>query len=160
MLVGRNGISASSFGKQPAWCPSKCTCSESDLSAICRFLMFEVIPPELPKFLRILDLTKNNIKEISNNTFVNLHNLTQLTLSNNTIVNIEEDAFKGLKNLKELCLEGNELSIETLETSTNLRGFDSLEYIDLELNQIKEIPKEMFEDLSKLRTLILMNNQL
>ncbi|ELU00707.1 hypothetical protein CAPTEDRAFT_118823, partial [Capitella teleta] len=157
--MGSNGISAFSFGKQPAWCPLKCACSENYLSANCRFLRLKVIPSELPKFLRILDLTGNQITGIPNNTFVNLHNLTQLTLSNNTIVKIEEDAFNGLKNLRELYLEGNRLSIETLETSTLFEGLNKLETLLLGKNQLKFLYENSFKS-GTLRKLNLEDNNL
>ncbi|ELT92208.1 hypothetical protein CAPTEDRAFT_76212, partial [Capitella teleta] len=151
-------------------CPPKCTCFESELKANCRFSSHKVIPSELPKFLRILDLTGNQIAGIPNNTFVNLHNLTQLILSRNTIVKIEEDAFKGLKNLKELSLEGNRLSIETLETSVfginieifrQMVGIQRIYLSSCRFDQdISNVPELIFQNLSSLEMLSVSNSRL
>ena len=109
------------------------------------------IPKKLneSKFLNALDLSDNDISEISN--LDTMHNLNYLNLGINQISKIKNLA--NLKSLKTLRLHDNELNkIEGLERLQNL------EKLDLRYNHIKWI--EGLQNNEKLKKISIQGNDL
>jgi Leucine-rich repeat (LRR) protein len=117
----------------------------------------------------------NFIREIQINSFVNLHNLSELKLDNNLIENVSNNAFSNLRNLKLLDISFNRMtSFEWLSSSglTHLKRLDnlnlsnnqieiikdetfryhSLSYLDLSCNRIRNLSEKMFNGLSSIFT--------
>ncbi|ELU04862.1 hypothetical protein CAPTEDRAFT_138319, partial [Capitella teleta] len=180
MSIGCYGTSS----KQPTWCPRNCTCDGEKISVSCKDSNFTEIPPDLPTSVRILELSQNKLKKISNRTFIKFQNLTSLSLNENEISVIEKDAFKGLDNLQrlwELILDKNSISsiqggifadvssLQILRLSYNrlqyidertFSGLDHLSFLSLNNFGLKDADPDVFQGLQSLRTLNLMNNEL
>ena len=112
--------------------------------------------------LRVLDLSKNDLKEISQENFIGLKRLqtlilreNQLThlssstfrscrkirtldLSDNQISHIDPKAFHSLNQLKILLLSNNPLG-QRLLTNDFLKPLTNLQYLDLENTQLKNL---------------------
>ena len=85
--------------------------------------------------LSTLDLSKNRIKYLQSNTFIQLDQLNNLNLAKNVIINIDKKAFDNLKSLNILNLAFNEI------TDLNLRWFkylQSLNTISVAHNKIQQ----------------------
>ncbi|XP_044584760.1 leucine-rich repeat-containing protein 70-like [Cotesia glomerata] len=125
----------------------------------------------LPMSLTHLYLNKNNFSEISYSSqpfniskdgshfytvelslFFNLVNLQVLDLSYNNINRILDHTFENLTNLITLHLDYNNLS-----NVFNSSGLESLEYLSMSHNQIRDINQSFF-GLPKLEKLVLNNN--
>lgn len=78
-----------------------------------RYNSLQEFPNRLKNFtqLRILDLSKNRLSTLNNNTFRFLGNLKKLNLSGNYITLIGVSSFIGLNRLQLLDLSGNELEV-------------------------------------------------
>lgn len=126
-----------------------------DLSAI----GLQTIPPYFFSKCRSLThiyLRENLLTEISEGTFVNLHNLTVLDLSNNKITNIRLSAFVNVMNIQELHLKGNLLNAfkgEYFNTGT------SLKLLDLSDNQLSYIFPSSFRIHPRLNTILAAGNK-
>ncbi|XP_012142464.1 G-protein coupled receptor rickets isoform X2 [Megachile rotundata] len=124
-----------------------------------------------------LDLTSNNITDIPVRAFHRIPNLEVLLLRRNRLHTIADDAFANLTSLRVLELDDNYLTkiptaivklsgledlslsnnrIETLEEHVFQR-IANLRSLDLRGNPIKEIHGNTFQNLRKLRKLILSN---
>ncbi|EJF06485.1 Leucine Rich Repeat (LRR)-containing protein [Thiovulum sp. ES] len=101
--------------------------------------------------LKELDLTKNQVSDIS--SLKNLVNLEELYLWENKISDIS--ALKNLTNLKELDLRKNKINF----IPKWIGNFINLTYLNLQLNNLSEIPTEI-ENLTKLESLMLGGNKL
>ncbi|ELU15549.1 hypothetical protein CAPTEDRAFT_66563, partial [Capitella teleta] len=133
-------------------CPANCTCDQSTKSISCTNQVR--VPPNLPAFTRSLYLSHNWITGISNNSFINLLNLTVLGLSDNEMTSIETGAFKGFRgsvNLKMLHLKS--LFIANIEGL--FYGLTSLETLSLSNNRISVVnitafPRTLLKNLDRL----------
>ena len=74
----------------------------------------------------------------------NLTALLHLDLSHNNLLNITSSPFGKLKDLMLLNLSYNEIS---QMSSTSFRGMQSLKGLDLQVNKLVELPKDIFADL-------------
>uniref|UniRef100_K7GHY0 LRRNT domain-containing protein n=2 Tax=Pelodiscus sinensis TaxID=13735 RepID=K7GHY0_PELSI len=72
-------------------CPSKCTCSASNVD--CHGLGLKTVPRGIPRNAERLDLDRNNISRITKMDFAGLKNLRVLHLEENQISMIERGAF-------------------------------------------------------------------
>ncbi|XP_070769605.1 toll-like receptor 3 [Enoplosus armatus] len=118
--------------------------------------------------LRTLTLGKSlkaTALNVDPSPFSLLSNLTFLDLSNNNIANIPESMMGGLVNLKVLNLQHNNLA--RLWKSANvggpvlfLKGAQSLISLQMDSNELDEIPAGALRGLSNLRELSLSNNLL
>ncbi|XP_053614603.1 toll-like receptor 6 isoform X2 [Plodia interpunctella] len=106
--------------------------------------------------LNFLNLSHNNIYDLSNSSFTSSEYIATLDVSFNRLVKIE-GYFSSLTELKYLNLSNNDLSNIFKDSFKNLI---SLNILDLSSNAIKTIEDESFNDLRKLKTLILSNTQL
>ena len=61
------------------------------------------------KEMAVLDLSKNNLRHISDNCFASCHGLLELRLESNALTWLSKDAFIGLSNLTSLTLNKNAL---------------------------------------------------
>ncbi|XP_029163708.1 lutropin-choriogonadotropic hormone receptor isoform X2 [Nylanderia fulva] len=103
--------------------------------------------------LEILFLRRNHLQTIHNDAFINLGSLCVLELDENYLTNIPV-AVVNLPGLKDLSISNNR--IEQLAGDA-LRHADDLVSLDLRGNPIKEIHEETFQNLGKLRKLIISN---
>ncbi|XP_047025787.1 chaoptin isoform X2 [Helicoverpa zea] len=107
--------------------------------------------------LRLLDLTGNEITDISGDNWRGLeHTLTTLILADNSIANLPLDAFSSLPMLETLDLHGNHLSV--IDSGVFRDGMSRLNRLLLGDNQLAYIPYEELSPLRQLRFLDLSNN--
>ena len=88
-------------------CPKPCYCT--NLYVNCSHDQLIFIPHDLPNNFDIIDLSFNELINISANVFSNQYNLSILYLNNNKIKEINADSFRGLNNLRILNLCWNHL---------------------------------------------------
>ncbi|XP_022900951.2 uncharacterized protein [Onthophagus taurus] len=97
------------------------------------------VPVESLKYLQnlqLLDLSHNRITEIQEDTFITLTKLTTLKLSDNNVT-LHKNCFNGLElSLKNLNLKGTRQK----EIPDAIRGLQTLAFLDLSHNSIKELP--------------------
>ncbi|KAF7273812.1 hypothetical protein GWI33_013503 [Rhynchophorus ferrugineus] len=89
----------------------------------------------------------NNLKTISQHTFVNLPQLEHLYLDDNKLENLDRRAFMNLEHLKILNLKGNKLTNVSYETFQNL---PELEDLDMAYNNLKTFDFLMFDQVGTL----------
>ncbi|KAK2576225.1 hypothetical protein KPH14_005594 [Odynerus spinipes] len=150
-------------------------CRGPDFLTALKSRSFESIVLRSPVNITKLDLTNNNITRVSAHVFHQLSTLEFLSLRRNHLYAIHEDAFENLTNLRVLELDNNYLTevpialikldgLEDLSISNNriqkLEGYvfqrmESLVSLDLRGNPIKQIHENTFQNLHKLRKLIL-----
>jgi Leucine-rich repeat (LRR) protein len=105
--------------------------------------------------LKRLDLTFNNLTQVSLHLLSNLKSLLWLDLSNNKIVKLNYGCFKDLKLIIQLNLSNNNISSLPLGIFV---GLDYLFNLDLSRNQIKSLEEGVFHNLRKLSKLNLSYN--
>lgn len=105
--------------------------------------------------LTTLDLTKNQIANLTADTFALAMNLKQLELTTNAIRLIDEQAFVGLSRLRVLYLDNNR--IESLAAMT-FKPLIQLHTIRLNKNRIKVIPVALFAENQRLANIYLHEN--
>ncbi|XP_045535328.1 chaoptin isoform X2 [Papilio machaon] len=107
--------------------------------------------------LRLLDLTGNEITDISGDNWRGLENtLHTLVLAENSITSLPLDAFSGLPVLEVLDLHGNNLAV--IDSGVFRDGMNRLNKLLLSDNQLSLIPYEELAPLRQLRYLDLSNN--
>ncbi|XP_039750194.1 chaoptin isoform X3 [Pararge aegeria] len=107
--------------------------------------------------LRLLDLTGNEITDITGDNWLGLENTLQtLILADNSIASLPLDAFSGLPMLETLDLHGNHLSV--IDSGVFRDGMSRLSKLLLGDNQLTLIPYEELSPLRQLRVLDLSNN--
>lgn len=128
--------------------------------------------------LQYLNLSKNNITDISENAFDECHKLEYIDLSdnklnvlsdklfqhtillesinleNNIFYSISEYLFKETSNLKNISLGNHNLSILPINAFSNLK---KLEYFSIENSGIKSLNKSSFGEHNHLKSIILNN---
>ncbi|KAJ8969360.1 hypothetical protein NQ317_004632, partial [Molorchus minor] len=102
---------------------------------------------DLHSNLEEIYLSFNNIKTISQHTFVSLPSLEQLHLDDNRIETLERRSFMNMENLKRLNLEGNKISTISYEAFQNL---PELVDLDLSYNSLKSFDFSMFDQVGTL----------
>lgn len=105
--------------------------------------------------LRRIWASRNRIRQIGRQWFINTPLLLSLQLVNNEIETIHAEAFTGLTRMNNLNLDGNRLTSISGKFFAMLEGLLTL---NLNNNQIETISMEDFEGLSALRTLQLRFN--
>ena len=103
-----------------------------------------------------LNLTRNQIKNITTGAFSGLDKLQSLDLSENFIKEIYKGMFEGLGSLKELNLDNNQ--IENINDGFHSSG--NLTLLSLNGNKFKYIPNVIRTDLTSLLGLSLAGNNL
>ena len=100
--------------------------------------------------LRQLYVTRNHITHIAPDAFVTLVNLQKLDISHNDVSQISQGYFQNVTSLEHLNLSFNNIS------SIALGSFDSLTdltELDMSNNPLKHLPKYIFRNLTKLEYL-------
>ncbi|XP_050811231.1 leucine-rich repeat-containing G-protein coupled receptor 4 isoform X3 [Gopherus flavomarginatus] len=98
------------------------------------------------KMLRTLDLSYNNIKELSR--FKGCSSLEEISLQHNQIQEIKEDTFQGLTSLRILDLSRNLIQQVHKEAFTTLGAIINL---DLSFNELTSFPTEGLNGLNQLK---------
>lgn len=113
---------------------------------------------ELPQFdfplLESLVLSKNNITSLPSDAFVLLPELRMLDLSENHLASLPVTLLHPMRKLTELDLSKNSI----IEIRPGQFNESSINVINLQHNEIKEIPSKAFKDLLFLHTLDLSHN--
>ncbi|CAI6350466.1 unnamed protein product [Macrosiphum euphorbiae] len=173
-------FSLSSFPSVTAECPYKCTCDEEHI-VDCNKQELNRIPDRISPATKILDLSRNKIRDIEPKAFTYLTQLNKLDLSRNEIRDIEPNSFTHLTELTSLHLDYNKISnlkigafanlsklqilylfsneIENIETGV-FNNLTSLECLLLHGNKIHKLDLEMFKGLTKLEILFLNYNKI
>ncbi|KAG5265337.1 hypothetical protein AALO_G00241170 [Alosa alosa] len=115
------------------------------------------VPIGLPADLKELRLDENRIAVIEEEAFKNVTALESLLLDGNLLTDegIAPTAFQGLANLRTLSMARNSLSLPPPHLPT-----DFLEKLNLQDNQMNEIPVRAFAGLHRLEKLDISSNQL
>lgn len=85
------------------------------------------------------------------------HRLTHLDLSDNQLTNLTSSMFKSVPNLLALNLSAN--AINDLPRTFTENGFQQLQFLDLSRNQLKIIPYQIFQPMRALQVLNLQCNR-
>lgn len=134
-------------------CPSSCACLGNLVDCSQRGLI--EIPKDLPDWVEMLELQRNDIIHIPDDIFKDLISLQNLDLSHNQLRSINATAFQHLTNLRELKIHNNHLS-----EMPNLGHLPNLTVFNLQHNEIHNISLSVLEGLSYLRSLYLNHNRI
>ncbi|TMS01069.1 Protein slit [Larimichthys crocea] len=104
-----------------------------------------------------IDLTGNQVPEVTPSGSPILPSLSVLRLVSNRLTSLPDDSFTACPGLTELHLDNN--AIGSLTDST-FSGLSKLEILDLSSNHIKVLPELMLHPLSAIETLYLENNKI
>lgn len=102
-----------------------------------------------------LNLQNNKINEIASDALVGLSSLKYLDLSSNQITFLDKNVFEPLKNLDSLDLHENQIQIDSSQLFQYNR---ELSFLSLYSNDLRYIPVGLFDNLNKLKGLIISNN--
>ncbi|XP_029931844.1 leucine-rich repeat and immunoglobulin-like domain-containing nogo receptor-interacting protein 1-B [Myripristis murdjan] len=138
-------------------CPSRCDCNAQERSVVCHRRRLAALPEGIPIETRILDLSKNRLRSLGPEEFINYPQLEELQLNENTISSIEPGVFSNLVNLRTLGLRSNQLKLIQLGVFT---GLSNLTQLDISENRIVILLDYMFQELYNLRTLEVGDNHL
>lgn len=131
-------------------CPSRCDCNGQERSVVCHRRRLATLPEGIPTETKLLDLSKNRLKTLGPEEFINYPQLEELQLNENTISSIEPGAFGNLMNLRILGLRNNHLKLIQLGVFT---GLTNLTQLDVGENKIVILLDYMFQELYNLRAL-------
>ncbi|KAK0085624.1 hypothetical protein PV325_004745 [Microctonus aethiopoides] len=107
--------------------------------------------------IKVLDLSMNQLSELSAIAFRTLTGLVRLSLRGNIIETVDEDTFVGLGVLEDLDMADNKLTVLPDDTLTHL---SSLQTLNLSGNQLRILGARWFEALGRLRELDISRNGL
>ncbi|XP_050081330.1 protein artichoke [Anopheles maculipalpis] len=107
--------------------------------------------------LRELDVSFNQLTELSPNVLVSWRNLEELKVSNNKVNQLHQGSLRNLPLLQYLDLSSNEL---TLLEHGSLRNLPELQELVLADNKLTELKDRVFEDLPNLQAVHLQQNNL
>lgn len=102
-----------------------------------------------------LDLSFNNLEEFHKLAFKELHSLRVLKLSNNQITYLETGLFQAAKYLEELWLDNNQLLEVPYAVFADVVV---LQYLSLSNNLVDSVGEDQMPNLTDLRTLLLDGN--
>ncbi|CDQ81526.1 unnamed protein product [Oncorhynchus mykiss] len=131
------------------------TKTTDDIIFNCEERRLRKIPDGITRNVTVLDLSENNIQNVTHESFSNLENLTILNLNwvnKNHISHIAEGAFQNLTNLQDLRLNGNGL----IEIPQNLPL--SLEILMLDNNKINFLNMSYLSGITHVKELFLSKN--
>lgn len=142
-------------------CPKECKCvwASGNKQADCSKAHFEEIPKNLNADIQNLDLSNNELYEITRYAFEDsqLINLKKLILRECKLKTIHKNGLSGLAIMIELDLSKNELKMlhaETFKETTKIR------WILLNDNQLEKLEDGLFNNLPFLQKVELSNNRI
>ncbi|XP_078414721.1 leucine-rich repeat and immunoglobulin-like domain-containing nogo receptor-interacting protein 2 [Cetorhinus maximus] len=138
-------------------CPARCECAAQSKSVTCHRKRLTVIPEGIPIETKILDLSKNKLKNINPDEFASYTLLEVIDLSENIITIVEPGSFSNLFNLRSLRLRSNRLKLIPLGVFT---GLSNLTMLDISENKIVILLDYTFQDLRNLKSLEVGDNDL
>ncbi|XP_072443760.1 leucine-rich repeat and immunoglobulin-like domain-containing nogo receptor-interacting protein 2 isoform X1 [Chiloscyllium punctatum] len=138
-------------------CPARCECSAQNKSVTCHRKRLTVIPEGIPIETKILDLSKNKLKNINPDEFSSYTLLEVIDLSENIITILEPGSFSNLFNLRSLRLRSNRLKLIPLGV---FAGLSNLTMLDISENKIVILLDYTFQDLHNLKSLEVGDNDL
>lgn len=142
-------------------CPEKCKCNwtSGDKQADCSHGHFDNLPKTLSPEIQKLNLTGNDLYEITMHAFqdVGLINLWKLTLSECKLQTIQKNGFSGLAIMIELNLSKNDL--KTLHPDT-FKETKKIRWILLNDNKLEKLDDGLFSNLDLLQKVDLSNNRI
>ncbi len=137
---------------------TRCQCWQPDRpQVVCRGLHLSAIPTLDSDMAEVhtLILSRNQIKEVGENTFLNVTSLRRLLLDHNNITELSAFSFNGPHNsLEVLDMSHNMLSI----ISISLLSLRRLRVLNLGHNHLESIRYADISNLPRLHTLFLDNN--
>ncbi|XP_028323222.1 transforming growth factor beta activator LRRC32 [Gouania willdenowi] len=160
--------------------PPPCRVVHQDV--LCSNLSLRAVPADLPDPIHMLDLSRNQVENLTQETLLYRTDFYQLNLHGNRIHSIQLGLFKDMTQLKVLDLSRNRLnvlahsggnvgpltSVESLDLSNNglytgmsdyfLADSPSLVNLSLSGNSITKISQRTFRGSSSLRRINLHNN--
>ncbi|XP_030587236.1 leucine-rich repeat-containing G-protein coupled receptor 5-like isoform X2 [Archocentrus centrarchus] len=138
-------------------CPPPCNCEDVQKSqrVTCVEVGLRSVPAELSSVTSSLDLSGNELTELSAHDFARLHRLRELFLHNNRLRRVSSEAFHNLKKLRSLRLDANFLS---RLPAASFRGLSSLCHLWLDENVLTEVPVAALRALTQLQALSLALN--
>ena len=111
----------------------------------------------LPRTLEKIDLYRNEIAEISPDSFSKLNKLRYLMLMYNNITVIHSDSFRGLEKLSSLRIYKNK--IHTIEAGS-FKYLPELRYLHLQYNNISKLGSCVFANLKNIALINIGHNTL
>ncbi|CAG9572006.1 unnamed protein product [Danaus chrysippus] len=142
-------------------CPQECKCvwASGNKQADCSHSNFHDIPKTLSTEIQILDLTGNELYEVTRHAFedVQLINLKKLILKECKLITIHKNGLSGLAIMIELDLSKNNL--KTLYSDT-FKETAKIRWILLNDNQIEKLEDGLFNNLPFLQKVDLSNNRI
>ncbi|KAM6979807.1 leucine-rich repeat and immunoglobulin-like domain-containing nogo receptor-interacting protein 1-B [Aplochiton taeniatus] len=138
-------------------CPSRCDCNGQERSVVCHRRRLATLPEGIPIETRLLDISKNRVKSLGPEEFINYPQLEELQLNENVISSIEPGAFSNLVGLRTLGLRNNQLKLIQLGVFT---GLSNLTQLDISENRIVILLDYMFQELYNLKALEVGDNDL
>lgn len=156
-----NTLATLAFADFTSNCPQECKCvwASGDKQADCSNSHFQDIPKTLSPDIQKLNLTGNDLYEITRHAFqdVGLINLWKLTLSECKLLTIQRNGFSGLAIMIELDLSKNDL--KTLHADT-FKDTPKIRWILLNDNKLEKLDDGLFNNLAFLQKVDLSNNRL
>lgn len=107
--------------------------------------------------LETLDLSRNGLTVLPEDTFYALTQLRSLDLGRNSIETVPDRLFVTLTQLRSLALNNNNLKLLAANVFSSL---SNLKTLNLMSNSFKTLPSGIFSPLTRLTDLILINNTL
>ncbi|CAG9831745.1 unnamed protein product [Diabrotica balteata] len=142
-------------------CPDYCTCDVFNdyRRATCQDKKLVTVEIGVPPVVELLDISHNQIRNLENEVFTNMHlaNLKLLNLSYNQISQISLHAFEGLDNLKSMDLSYNSIQYFLGQWFFDLR---SLRELYLRGNNLQDINEQPRIELPFLKVLDLSDNKI
>ncbi|CAN8013617.1 unnamed protein product [Ixodes persulcatus] len=139
---------------QESDCPARCVCEHNHTRVSCTHAQLTVFPNSLPGHLHFLNISFNDVKSIP---LLHEKKLTTLVLCHNAIDVILRGTFNRLNDLHTLDFSHNRLS--SLDAD-DLDGLESLQFLSLEGNSLRNLAPYAFHRTPNLKVLRLSNNPL
>ncbi|KAI1892169.1 hypothetical protein AGOR_G00130500 [Albula goreensis] len=133
-------------------CPFGCLCHLRVVQ--CSDLRLTIVPYDIPKDTRLLDLQNNYITELREHDFKGLNNLYALILRNNMIARVHPRAFLPLERMQKLYFSHNYLTT----VPKNLPA--SLVELRIHDNRIRKITTDAFAGLHNMNCIEMGGNPL
>ncbi|ESO91319.1 hypothetical protein LOTGIDRAFT_105202 [Lottia gigantea] len=134
-------------------CPLACSCLGEMVDCSKQGLI--EVPSDIPSWVEILDLSNNDIEFINNTVFEDLQHLQTLKINHNKLA--ELPVFPPNSSLQNLYMNHNRIITIKPEAMQNL---PNLKVMDLNYNEIMDIPLGTFPTKSNLHQLFMNNNRI